>query len=210
MRRFPRCRCPRRGSGCCWRELYVRLVSINSVSLRCRLLEANASRMLEAVLPKLQSAQLSLLETLIQPHLDAFRAIDEPPREVLFACEAMVLLCGADLERAGANVREWRQPPQREREKDRDRETETETERQSQCGREQPNGTERRDKAATQSGLSGGDGKTQRDTETQRGMTKDGWLQFRAWFFAEEPCSFLGLRLWELDKNSLSAEAVRG
>ena len=39
-------------------------------------------------------------------------------------------------------------------------------------------------------------------------MTKDGWLQFRAWFFAEEPCSFLGLRLWELDKNSLSAEAI--
>jgi len=39
-------------------------------------------------------------------------------------------------------------------------------------------------------------------------MTKEGWLQFRDWFFAEEPCSFLGLRLWELDKNSLSAEAV--
>lgn len=135
--------------------------------------------MLEAVLPKLQSAQLSLLETLIQPHLDAFRAIDEPPREVLFACEAMVLLCGADLERAGANVREWRQPTQ------------------SRCGTEQPDGTERRHRATPQSRPSGG------------GMTKDGWLQFRAWFFAEEPCSFLGLRLWELDKNSLSAEAVR-
>ena len=39
-------------------------------------------------------------------------------------------------------------------------------------------------------------------------MTKEGWLEFRGWFFAEEPCSFLGLRLWELDKNSLSAEAV--
>lgn len=168
---------PRRGSGCCWRELYVRLVSIDSVSLRCRLLEANASSMLEAVLPKLQSAQLSLLETLIQPHLDAFRAIDEPPREVLFACEAMVLLCGADLERAGANVREWRQQSP------------------SQCVSDQPGDEERA--ASLRDGSSGG------------GMTKDGWLQFRAWFFAEEPCSFLGLRLWELDKNSLSAEAVR-
>ena len=31
--------------------------------------QANASSMLEGVLPKLQSAQLSLLETLIPPHL---------------------------------------------------------------------------------------------------------------------------------------------
>ena len=39
-------------------------------------------------------------------------------------------------------------------------------------------------------------------------MGASGWRQFRAWFFQEEPCSFLGLRLWELDKNSLSEAAV--
>ena len=41
-------------------------------------------------------------------------------------------------------------------------------------------------------------------------MGASGWRQFRAWFFQEEPCSFLGLRLWELDKNSLSEAAVSG
>ena len=165
---------PRRNSGCCWRELYVRLISIDAVSLRCRLLEANASSMLEAVLPKVQSAQLSLLETLIQPHLDSFREIEEPPREVLFACDAMVLLCGADLERAGANVHEWGGC------------------RPSEYQPASPDGSSDGSTPAAASG----------------GMTKEGWLQFRNWFFAEEPCSFLGLRLWELDKNSLSAEAV--
>eukprot|EP01045_Picozoa_sp_COSAG04_P011695 COSAG04_NODE_761_length_10520_cov_3.835428_12_plen_297_part_00 len=38
---------------------------------------------------------------------DSFREMEEPPPEVLFACEAMVLLCGADLARAGAAVHEW-------------------------------------------------------------------------------------------------------
>ena len=194
---------PRRGSGCCWRELYVRLVSINSVSLRCRLLEANASRMLEAVLPKLQSAQLSLLETLIQPHLDAFRAIEEPPREVFFACEAMVLLCGADLERAGANVQEWTAPGKgalRTPDPDPDQRASDGGEAAAASAVSSAAACSAAAAAAAAAAAGGGGGGSR--------MTKEGWLEFRGWFFAEEPCSFLGLRLWELDKNSLSAEAV--
>ena len=75
---------------CSWRELFLRLKSIELVSGYCRILETSASSLLESVLPKLQSAQLSLLETLIPGPLDEFRAIEEPSPEVLFACDAMV------------------------------------------------------------------------------------------------------------------------
>ena len=148
---------------CSWRELFIRLKSIEIVSTYCRHLESSASSLLESVLPKLQSAQLNLLETLIPGPLNEFRSIEEPPPEVLFACDAMVLLCGADLIRAGASVHEWG------------------------CG------------FLSRGGGGGGSAEDGED---------NGWTRFRDWFFSQEPCSFLGLRLWELDKNSLSHDAI--
>jgi hypothetical protein len=48
-------------------------------------------------------------EHLDGPSLAEFRAIDAPSAEVLFACNAMVLLCGADLARMGVDCHDWMQ-----------------------------------------------------------------------------------------------------
>jgi hypothetical protein len=58
-----------------WRELCVRLCSIGAVSRRCNALEANASHLLEVVLPKLQAAQM----TLLGEHSAAFLSPTPPP-----------------------------------------------------------------------------------------------------------------------------------
>ena len=36
---------PRRGTGCTWREVFLRLIGIEAVSRKCRLLEVSAARL---------------------------------------------------------------------------------------------------------------------------------------------------------------------